>query len=101
MPDGSNLPSALLSMSTVAQSGTAPRLAGRHSRPPVIAFVTDAATESAVSDGVSDVIPGDADVRRGGVRAAIAAMQTATTPSILIIDVSGEDEPFRALSELA
>ena len=40
-------------------------------------------------------------MRRGGVRAAIAAMQTAATPSILIVDVSGEEQPLELLSELA
>ena len=100
MPDGSNA----IAQPVAAGSGlhsAGCRLSLRPSRPAMIAFVTDAATEQAVSDGVTDVIPGEADVRRGGIRAAIGAMKTAATPSILIIDVSGDDQPLEGLSELA
>jgi pilus assembly protein CpaE len=99
MPDGSSISSQLLAGSEYHSPSS--RLSARSSRPTIIAFVTDAATATAVSDGVMDVIPGEADVRRGGIRAAIVAMQTTASPSILIVDVSGEDQPFEALAELA
>ncbi|GAC1340315.1 MAG: AAA family ATPase [Acetobacteraceae bacterium] len=73
----------------------------RANRPALIAFVADSATEVAVLDGVGDVMPGPVDVRRGGVRAALAAMQTAASPSVLIVDVSREDQPLKLLTELA
>ena len=39
----------------------------RYQRPALIAFVTDAASERAVCDGLADVVPGGVDVRRGGI----------------------------------
>lgn len=70
-------------------------------RPPLIAFVTDAASERALSDGLADVMPVGMDVRRGGIRVTIAAMQTAVTPRVLIVDITGDDHPLTALAQLA
>jgi pilus assembly protein CpaE len=77
------------------------QLSTRHRRPAVIAFVTDAASERAFSEGLADVLPGGVDVRRGGIRAAITAMRKNTTPGVLIVDLSDEDQPLTALAELA
>lgn len=73
----------------------------RHDRPELIAFVTDAHSEEAVRTGLADVVNQAIDLRRGGVRAAIAAMQKAVTPRLMLIDISGEDEPLRALGDLS
>ena len=67
----------------------------------LMAFVTDAVTEGMLRDGLADVIPENIIVRRGGIRAAIAELQKIATPRCLIVDVSGEDEPMRALAELS
>ena len=77
------------------------QLSTRHRRPALIAFVADAVSERAFTDGLADVLPAGVDVRRGGIRAAIAAMRKSTTPGVLIVDLSGEDQPLRALAELA
>jgi pilus assembly protein CpaE len=77
------------------------QLATRHGRPALIVFVTDAASERAFCDGLADVMPGGVDVRRGGIRAAIASMRKGTTPSVLVVDISGEDQPLTALAKLA
>jgi pilus assembly protein CpaE len=77
------------------------QLATRHRRSTLIAFVTDANSERALHEGLSDAIPSGVDVRRGGIGAAIASMRKATTPSILVVDVSDEDEPLTALAQLA
>jgi pilus assembly protein CpaE len=73
----------------------------RHDRPELIAFVTDAQSEEALRTGLADVVSEAIDLRRGGVRASIAAMQKTATPRLLLIDISGEDEPLRALGELS
>jgi pilus assembly protein CpaE len=73
----------------------------RHQRPALIAFVTDAASERAVCDGLADAVPGGVDVRRGGIGAAIAAMRKTVTPGVLVVDISGEDQPLSALAALA
>jgi pilus assembly protein CpaE len=76
-------------------------LSTRHRRPVLIAFVTDTASERALCDGLADVLPAGVDVRRGGIRAAITAMRKGTTPGVLVVDVSDEDQPLTALAELA
>jgi pilus assembly protein CpaE len=76
-------------------------LSTRHRRPVLIAFVTDAASERTLCEGLADLLPGGVDVRRGGIRAAIAAMRKGTTPGVLIVDISDEDQPLSALAELA
>jgi pilus assembly protein CpaE len=75
--------------------------ASRHDRPPFIAFVTDGTTETVLREGLVDMMPGGTDIRRGGIRAAIAALQKATTPRVLVVDVSGHDEPLTALAMLS
>ena len=40
-------------------------------------------------------------MRRGSIRAAIASMRKATTPRVLVVDISGEDQPLTALAQLA
>jgi pilus assembly protein CpaE len=88
---------------------TAPRLAtadlpaqaGRHDRPALVAFVEDAATEAALREGLSEVSPDDLDIRRGGVKAAINALKKSATPRVLIVDVTGVDQPLTALHDLS
>jgi len=81
--------------------GSANAALARHDRSELIAFVTDSHSEEAVRTGLADVVSEAIDLRRGGVRAAIAAMQKAATPRLLLIDVSGEEEPLRALGDLS
>jgi len=77
------------------------RRAGRHDRLPLIAFVSDSVSEYALREGLADAVPSGFDVRRGGVRAAIAAMQKMATPRAMVVDVSGEEQPLSALADLA
>jgi pilus assembly protein CpaE len=74
---------------------------GRHDRPALVAFVEDAATETALREGLSEVAFGEIDIRRGGVKAAIAALRKAATPRVLIVDVAGVDQPLSALHDLS
>lgn len=73
----------------------------RHDRPQIMTFLADAHTEAAVRDGLADLLLETADMRRGGIRAGIAALQKMKTPRILVVDVSGEDEPLAALGALS
>ena len=73
---------------------------GRADRSVCVAFVTDGATETALQAGLADVLPGGIETRRGGIRAAIVALQKMPTPRLLIVDVSGEDAPLATLEEL-
>lgn len=73
----------------------------RPDRPPILAFVADAETEASLREGLVEAVPQGFDVRRGNVRAAIAALQKMATPRTLVVDVSGEDQPLSALSDLS
>ncbi len=71
----------------------------RYDRPQLVGFIADARTEEALRDGLPTDL--EMDLRRGGVRAAITSMQKQMTPRVLIIDLSGEEQPLSALGELA
>jgi pilus assembly protein CpaE len=86
---------------TAAADAMADPAIQRHDRPSLVAFVTDAHSEEALEDGLADVVPGKLDIRRGSLRGAIAAMQKEATPKVLVVDVSGEDQPLTALGDLA
>jgi pilus assembly protein CpaE len=73
----------------------------RHDRPAAISFVADAATEAALRDGLAELLPEGLDARRGNIGAAITALQKLPSPQVLIVDISGEDQPLAALSRLA
>ena len=74
---------------------------GRHDRPSRVAVIGDAKSEEAVREGLAETIGETLDIRRGGVRAAIAAMQKQATPRVLIVDLGGDEQPLSALSELS
>ena len=73
----------------------------RHDRPALIVYAADNDTESALREGLAEAAGAALDVRRGGVRTAIAAMRKGATPHILVIDIGGEAHPLKALSDLA
>lgn len=75
--------------------------AARHDRPSLVAFITEARSEEALRDGLTEVTKEDLDIRKGGIRAAIAALQKQPTPLVLIVDVSGEEQPLSALGDLS
>lgn len=70
------------------------------SRLPFIAFVDDETSEVAIRAGLSPFIE-DMRIRRGTVRTAIKALSTERTPHTLLVDISGIQDPLRALDELA
>ncbi len=73
----------------------------RHDRPSLVAYACDADTEAALREGLSEDTGAAIDIRRGGIRGAIAAMRKSSTPRSLIIDIGGEAQPLTALSGLA
>lgn len=73
----------------------------RNDRPAAIAFVTDTQCNSALRDGLADVLSEPIELRRGGIRAAIAAQQKAPNPRVLVVDVGGEEAPLRMLRDLS
>ena len=73
----------------------------RPDRPALVGFIADTKSEEAIREGLHDLATDEIDLRRGGIRAAIAAMQRQATPKVLIVDVSGEERPLSALGDLA
>ena len=72
-----------------------------HDRPAFMGFVTDVHSEEAIRLGFADISSDHFDIRRGGIRTAIAAMQKQRTPRLLVVDISDEEHPLTALAELA
>lgn len=69
-------------------------------RLPLLAFLTDEESEAMLRAGLVEAL--DAiTIRRGGVRTAIRALERERTPRILVIDLSGEENPVGALDALA
>ena len=73
----------------------------RHDRRHLIAFVTDGDSERMLRSSLSEMLPEPPDIRRGGIRAAFVAMQKTTSPRILVVDVTGEEQALKALADLA
>ncbi len=72
----------------------------RHNRAALLAFTSDAQTEHALQEGLSDVLSGKIEFRHASIRGAIAALAGMATPLTLIVDLSGEENPLVALSDL-
>ncbi len=70
-------------------------------RAPLIAFVTDAASDAVLRETLLAELGEGAEVRRGDIVAATKSLQRSTTPHALVVDVSGVDQPLSALEELA
>jgi pilus assembly protein CpaE len=83
------------------QQATVDANAARPDRPAVMAFVTDAKTETALREGLSEAMPDGFEFRRANIRAAIATLATTATPLTLIVDVSGDANPLVALADLS
>jgi len=96
MPDDGPIPANINSAQPASDEASA-----RYDRPSLIGFITDARSEEALRDGLGDVSAEQLDLRRGGVRSAVAAMQKQATPKVLVVDVSGESQPLTALGDLA
>ncbi len=68
-------------------------------RPALMVFVSDEASEAAIRGGLGDVL--GMQMRRGTVRTAVKSLEKEVTPRILIVDISGVEDPFAALDDLA
>lgn len=75
--------------------------AGGVERPVLLAFVTDAESESMLRDALLGDVGEGADIRRGDLQAAARTLRKGVTPRTLVVDVSGLEQPLSALEELA
>ncbi len=91
MPDGS----------TPITRPDAAAAAGRSGRVPVLAFLADGESETLLRQGLASLGPDELVVHRGGCAAAISALQRMAGPRVLVVDVSGEDQPISSLAALS
>lgn len=76
-------------------------VSGRGGRVQVLAFVADAETEATLRVGMRAVGPEEVIVHRGNSRSALASMRKMPTPRVLVVDISGDEQPMSALLALS
>ncbi len=80
---------------------TAPLLPGRLAASTAKVFVTDQTSEDVLRQALIDVGVNDAEFTRGTVETAIAALAKQASPRLLIVDLTGIQDPFARIDELA
>jgi pilus assembly protein CpaE len=88
--------------SDVAHAELPPEAApARPDRKDIVAFVSDAETETVLRDGLSDAAPRGVEFHRTNIRGAIDILRQTSTPRVLVVDVAGEGRPLNALESLS
>lgn len=88
--------------SVVALAAPPPEAAPvRPDRKDIVAFVSDAETETVLRDGLSDAAPHGVEFHRTNIRGAIEILRQTSTPRVLVVDVAGEGRPLNALESLS
>jgi len=70
-------------------------------RAPLLAFVSDSATEKALRDCLTQLSLAHGMIVRGGIAKAIETLGAERSPNILIVDISGVDLPVSQVDALA
>ncbi|HMD65380.1 MAG TPA: AAA family ATPase [Stellaceae bacterium] len=70
-------------------------------RAPLLAFVSDAATEKALRECLTQLSLANGMIMRGGIAKAIDTLGTERSPNNLIVDISGIDLPISQVHDLA
>jgi len=74
---------------------------GRSGRTRLRAFVRDKATETVLREALGDLSQDENAIERADLAATRRALQRESGTSVLILDVSGEENPLRVLDDLA
>lgn len=69
-------------------------------RVPMLAFVADEASETALRGGLLETLS-DPKVRRGDVRTAVKVLEKEPSPRVVLVDVAGLEHPLESLEQLA
>ncbi len=93
MPDDSAL--------QIAPSAAQPLTTGRSGRTDVLAFVIDGETEAVLRLGLLAAVSEELVVHRGDSRSAIVAMGRMPSPRVLVVDISGDEQPMSTLAALS
>jgi DNA-binding response OmpR family regulator len=70
-------------------------------RAPLLAFVSDAATEKVLRECLTQLSLANGMILRGGIAKAIETLGAERSPDILIVDISGIDLPISQVDVLA
>jgi len=70
-------------------------------RAPLLAFVSDAATEKALRECLTELSLASGMILRGGIAKAIETLGAERSPNILIVDISGVELPISQMHTLA
>ena len=82
---------------TSTQSG----LTAQEAAPAAMVYVSDHDSEGVVRQALNDLSIQSPYFGTGGIRGAIAELSKRASPRLLIVDISGTDEPARRVDELA
>ena len=92
-------------VSLLPQPAAAPTVApitpANPDRPPLIAWLGDAASEQVLREALLEGGAERVDVRRGSIAEATRQLGRSASPLVLIVDITGRDQPLTALEELA
>jgi pilus assembly protein CpaE len=73
----------------------------RTGRTAVMAFISDPESEAVLRQGLEKFTADGLEVHRGNGRAAVAALRKMTSPRVLIVDITGEEQPLSLLGALS
>ena len=74
---------------------------GARTRAPLLAFATDAAAETVLREALEPELPDGCEFRRGDLAEAAKVLKRGASPMVLLVDISGTDNPLVALGELS
>jgi pilus assembly protein CpaE len=84
-----------------APGGRAAPTPARAIAPTAKVFVSDQETEGVIRQALGDLGVDDAEYTKGTVETAIAALATQASPRLLIVDLSGIEDPLARIDDLA
>lgn len=73
----------------------------RSSAATVRVFVLDSESETAIREALDNIGVKDIEFKKGTIETAIPALSIGTSPRLLIVDLSGVDDPLERIDELA
>lgn len=88
-------------MVDVPGAGSAPSTPVRPAAPTAKIFVSDQDSEGVIRQSLGDLGIEDAEFIKGNVKTATATLATQASPRLLIVDISGVDDPIARIDELA
>ncbi len=84
-----------------APGGRATPIPARAMAPTAKVFVSERETEGVIRQALDDLGVDDAEYTRGTVETASAALATQASPRLLVVDLSGVEDPLARIDDLA